>query len=175
MKRLIVIYLITKHHVMKKESSLHNAVARYIAMQYPNAIFNSDLSGIRLTMGQSMQVKKLRSSNSFPDMVIYQPRVDQSDTRFIQYMALFIELKERGRKITRRDGYLVADKRLRDQNEMLLALERQGYCARFGHGFDKTKELIDWYMAMNASDPTPCPVRKYVYPPAVDHPKLPLK
>jgi len=155
---------------MKKEASLHNAVARYIAMQYPTAIFNTDLSGIRLTMGQSMQIKKLRSSNSFPDVIIYQGR------GYSQWSALFIELKERGRKLVRRDGYLVADQRIRDQNDMLHRLEDLGYCARFGHGFDQTQELIDWYMDnSDEAEVAPCPVREYFEPPAeVPNPKLPL-
>lgn len=155
---------------MKKEASLHNAVARYIAMQYPRCIFNTDLSGIRLTMGQSMQIKKLRSSNSFPDVVIYQPMGE--------FHGLFIELKERGRKMVRKDGYLVADQGIRDQNKMLHRLEELGYCARFGHGFDQTQELIDWYMKFynDLSIDPECPVPTYKEPPPeVPNPKLPLK
>ncbi len=125
-------------------------------MQYPKAIYNTDLSGIRLTMGQSMQVKKLRSSNSMPDLVIYQPN--------IQYHALFIELKDRDRKILKKNGFLIADQRICDQNSMLHRLEELGYCARFGRGFDKTKELIDWYMGyekLTYAEQMKCPVPEY--------------
>lgn len=92
-------------------------------------------------MGQAMQVKKLRSSNAFPDLVIYHNN--------LQYYALFIELKHRDAKLLRKDGCLCGDPHLREQNDMLHALEEQGYCARFGWGFDKTKALIDWYMTMD--------------------------
>lgn len=145
---------------MKKEASLHDAVARYLAYQYPKAIFNTDLSGIRLTMGQSTQVKKLRSANAFPDLVIY-------ETTEI-HCGLFIELKAGDRKLTRRDGYLVADKRIRRQNEMLHALEKRGYLARFGHGFDQTQKLIDWYMNFDElplEESSVVPIPKYFAPP----------
>jgi len=124
---------------MKKEESLHLAICRYIALQYPKAIFNTDLSGIRLTMGQSMAVKRMRSSNSFPDISIYEPRGP--------YFGLFIELKHMDARLLRKDGYLVADDRIKNQNKMLHDLSERGYLARFCQGHDQTIELIEWYMS----------------------------
>jgi len=138
---------------MKKEGSLHIAVCRYIAMQYPDVIFNTDLSGIRLTMGQAMQIKRLRSSNAFPDLVIYHNN--------LYYPGLFIELKHRDAKLLRKDGFLCSDPHLREQNLMLHELENHGYCARFGWGFDKTKEMIDWYMNIQMEDINEPPIPPY--------------
>ena len=153
----------------KKEAGLHLAVAHYLAMQYPTLIFNTDLSGIRLTMGQAIQVKRLRSSNSFPDIVIYEPKGP--------YYGLFIELKHREAKLIRKDGYLVGDQRIRDQNSMLHKLCDLGYMARFGHGFDKTLGLIEWYMSLenqNVEMQTECPIPIYYEKDKTEHPNLPF-
>ena len=37
---------------MKSEEILHEEVARYIRFLYPKVIFNSDMSGVKLTMFQ---------------------------------------------------------------------------------------------------------------------------
>ena len=140
----------------KKEVGLHLAIAHYLALQYPKILFNTDLSGLRLTIGQSMQVKKLRSSNSFPDLVIYEPKGP--------YYGLFIELKHREAKLIRKDGYLVADQRIHDQNKMLHRLCDLGYLARFGRGFDQTLMLIEYYMSLgdkNVEMKTDCPIIMY--------------
>ena len=70
---------------MGAEENLQIAVCNYLRAQYPKVLFNSDLSGIKLTMGQAVKAKKLRSSKGFPDLVIYEPRGN--------YHALFLELK----------------------------------------------------------------------------------
>ena len=153
----------------KKEAGLHLAVAHYLALQYPKLLFNTDLSGLRLTMGQSMVVKRLRSSNSFPDIVIYEPKGP--------YYGLFIELKHREARLVRKDGYLVADPRIRDQNRMLRKLSSLGYLARFGHGFDQTLLLIEWYMSLednNIEMQTDCPIPEYHEKDKTEYPNLPF-
>jgi hypothetical protein len=119
------------------EERLHAAIAQYIKLQYPKVIFNSDLSGIKLTKGQAGKVSVLRSSRAFPDVVIYESRRG--------FAALFIELKRQGVKIYKLDGALVADKHIKEQAEMLKALAVRGYCARFAVGFDEVKSVVDWY------------------------------
>ena len=57
-----------------KEDKLHKSICDYIKLQYPKVIFNTDLSGIKLSIGMAKKVKGLRSSNSFPDITIYEPR-----------------------------------------------------------------------------------------------------
>lgn len=120
------------------EERTHAAVARYMKYQYPWAIFNTDLSGIRLTLGQARKICGLRSSRAFPDVIIYEARQG--------FTALFIELKNEGIKIYRKDGEIVSDPHIREQAEMLKHLEKRGYCARFAVGFDEAKTLIDWYL-----------------------------
>ena len=119
------------------EKTIHKQVCEYIRLQYPGVIFNSDLSGIKLTMGQAVQVKQLRSSRAFPDLVIYEPREP--------FHALFLELKADGVKLFRRDGFWKSD-HLREQADMISDLKKRGYHADFAIGFDDARQKIDWYL-----------------------------
>lgn len=122
---------------MISEERTQSAVATYLRLQYPKAIFNSDLSGVRLTIHQARKVKGLRSSRAFPDLVIYEQRWG--------FAGLFIELKAEGLSIYTKNGDLVADPHIREQHAMMTELTRRGYCARFAVGFTEAKVLIDWY------------------------------
>jgi hypothetical protein len=121
------------------EKHLHLQVAEYIRAQYPKALLNVDLSGIKLTIGQAKYVKKLRSGRAFPDLVIYEKRHG--------YIGLFIELKVEGTKIYKENGELYSNKHLKEQAEMLTKLEDRGYCACFAVGFDEAKRVIDYYLS----------------------------
>jgi hypothetical protein len=121
------------------EKSLHRAVCDYIRLQYPNVMFNSDMSGIRLTMGQAVQAKSLRSNQGFPDIVIYEPRCG--------YNALFIELKREGERVFKKDGS-PATPHIAEQADCILRLHDRGYDACFAVGFDQAKQIIDQYLEM---------------------------
>ena len=119
------------------EKKLHKAIVEYINLQYPATIFNTDLSGLRLTIGQAKVVKKLRSNNSFPDIVIYK----KNQT----YGAMFIEVKiEPPYKM---NGDI--KKKYKPQNDMLEKLNKKGYYAIFGYDFCDIKNKIDWYMSLS--------------------------
>ena len=120
-----------------KEENLHLAVCNYIRMQYPNVLFNSDMSGVKLTMGQAIKAKRLRSCKGFPDLVIYEPRGN--------YHALFLELKREGEKILNKKGDLKTD-HLKEQDEVISKLCVKGYLACFAIGFDEAKRIIDMYL-----------------------------
>jgi hypothetical protein len=120
------------------ERTLHRAVCDYIRLQYPDVIFNTDLSGAtKLTVGQAVALKSLRSGRGFPDIVIYEPRKD--------YHGLFLELKQEGERLFNKNGEL-ATPHLREQNDMLCRLEDKGYCSGFVVGFDQAKIIIDNYL-----------------------------
>ena len=123
---------------MKSEEILHEEVARYIRFLYPKVIFNSDMSGVKLTMFQAKKAAKLRSSRAFPDLVIYEP-VDN-------YKGLFIELKADGVKVFKKDGSLVANKHIKEQAEMIEKLREKGYAAYFACGIDEAIKIIDNYL-----------------------------
>jgi len=119
------------------ESQLHEAVCNYIRLQYPHALFNSDMSGIKLTMGQAIKAKKLRSAKGFPDLVIYESRGG--------YSALFIELKKEGERLYKKDGVTPRTPHLLEQWNMLQELEERWFSAHFAVGFEDAKIIIDHY------------------------------
>ena len=127
------------------EKTLHRQVCDYLRYQYPKVIFSSDLSGAtKLTIGQGKALKNLRSGRGFPDLQIMEPRG--------KYHGLFIELKAEGTDLLKKkmvDAYgypMWSTPHIREQHEMLEALEQRGYRAEFAIGFDDAKEIIDNYL-----------------------------
>ena len=120
------------------EKTLHRAVCDYLRMAYPNVLFNSDLAGAtKLTIGQAVALKSLRSSRGVPDLFIMEPRSG--------YHGMFIELKAEGTKLFKKNGEPVSD-HIAEQIEFIDKLMKRGYLAVFGIGFEKTKILIDRYL-----------------------------
>lgn len=112
-------------------------VSSYISMKYPNILFNCDLSGIKLTIGQAKKVKKLRSSRAWPDMFFPENKHN--------YNGLFIELKTKEQRL--QNGKVATSKHVREQTKMLSELTEKGYYAVFACGFDEAKKIIDWYFS----------------------------
>lgn len=123
---------------MKKEESLQIAVSNYLRLQYPDVIFTSESSGLRLTMGQAVKAKKMRSSSGLPDLIILEPN------KF--YCGLCLELKNES-PFTKH-GVLKSSEHLKNQNELLTKLTNKSYEAKFAVGFDDAKSKIDYYMAL---------------------------
>lgn len=128
------------------EKQLHSQICQYLRVQYPNVIFNTDLSGIKLTIGQAKQLKSLRSSRGIPDIVIYQP----IQSGQIMFYGLFLEVKkESPYKKTKTDQgeYVIKeDPHLKEQQVMIDRLCDLGYIACFVWTFDQAKEVIDNYL-----------------------------
>ena len=121
----------------QSEKDLHSQICEYIKIKYPNVLFNSDMAGVKLTIGQATHAKTLRSHNGFPDLVIYEPKKN--------YSGLFLELKAEGTKIHKKDGTFVSE-HLREQDYVMQKLREKGFYAQFSVGFDATRNIIDWYL-----------------------------
>jgi hypothetical protein len=120
------------------ESQVHESVCKYLKIAYPKVVFNTDMAGIRLSKGQAIKAKKLRSFNGFPDLVIYEQAHG--------FHALFIELKRPNTKIYLRNGEMTRDAHIQQQASVHNALASRGYFATFAVGFDEAKKIIDWYL-----------------------------
>jgi hypothetical protein len=121
----------------KAETSLQTAVATYLRLQYPDIIFTSEASGIRVPIGIAKQMKAHRSEAGLPDMIILEPRGG--------YHGLCLELKQEGTVVRTAKGEYYAT--VRHQGELLDRLAARGYRAEFAVGFDAARRLIDGYMA----------------------------
>ena len=121
------------------ERTLHKAVCDYLRLNHPYALFNSDLSGAtKLTLGQAVALKSLRSGRGFPDLTIYEP----SGTG--KYSALFIELKQDGTKLYTKSGH-PATPHIKEQSEIIEQLNQRDYYATFGVGLDACIKIIEHY------------------------------
>jgi hypothetical protein len=120
------------------ERTLHRAVCDYLKYRYKDVMFNSDLSGAtKLTMGQAVAMKGLRSQRGFPDLQIMEPRNG--------FHGLFIELKQEGTKLYNKLG-LPATPHIGEQLDCLVELRMRGYMAEFAVGYSEAKNLIDDYL-----------------------------
>lgn len=127
---------------MKQEEHVHKAVATYLKLQYPNVIFFSEPSGLRVSIGQAKKLKAIRSYGKLPDLFIAEPRG--------QYCGLFIEIKSEDAEIYTKGGNLKKSEHLSGQAAMIKRLLEKGFMASFGVGFDNCKLIIDAYMGGNA-------------------------
>lgn len=120
----------------QKESTLHSQVCSYLKIQYPKVLFMTDLSGIKLTIGQAVKLKYLRSGRAWPDLFIAEPRG--------RFSGMFIELK--ADTPYRQGGMIKKNQHLEEQEKMLIELINRGYYCFFGYTFDGIKKTIDDYM-----------------------------
>ena len=121
-----------------KEDDLHMAVCEYIRRQYPDVIFTSEPSGMRVSMFQAKKLKRLRSNKGLPDLWILTPNK--------HHHALLLELKREKSSPYKKDGTLRKNEHTQVQAEMLQRLLQLGYWANFAVGFDSAIEQIDAYM-----------------------------
>jgi hypothetical protein len=125
------------------EKQLHSQICQYIKIQYQNIIFNTDLSGIKLSIGQAKQLKFLRSSKGIPDIVIYHPMQIGQTT----FYGLFLEVKKESPYKKMKTGYVIKEnEHLREQKFIIDRLCELGYIACFVWSFDMAKNLIDNYL-----------------------------
>ena len=123
---------------MSKEVHLHIAICLYIKEKYPDVIFTSESSGIRVPMNQARQLKKMRSCSALPDIWIAEPRKS--------YRGLFLEVKKQGTIIYKKDGTIRSDQHLQAQEEVLHRLQQKGYLAIFVVGYDNAIAILDHYL-----------------------------
>ena len=119
------------------EYNLHLAICNYLKLQYPNVLFFSDLSGVKLPKGLAVKVAKLKSRRGIPDLFILAPRRG--------YHALCLELKKEGEVLYKKNGEF-KNEHLQEQSEVLNELNQLGYRALFAVGFEQAKNIIDDYL-----------------------------
>lgn len=123
------------------ESQLQIAVANYLRVRYPDALFHSDFgAGIHLTARQgAIQKRQQGGRRGHPDLVIY-------DKKGV-YNGLAIELKKEGTRIFKRDGSPASD-HIKEQADYLWQLQERDWLAVFCVGLDEAIAIIDSYFAL---------------------------
>jgi len=115
-----------------KESDIHKSIIEWTKQKYPTVLINTDSSGIKLNVGQAMQMKRLRNGNGYPDISIYSKGSLGS--------ALFIEVKNTSPY--KNNGELFSETHLQEQDDMRISLLEQGYHCEFVWSLEQAKELI---------------------------------
>jgi len=143
-----------KNKIQLSEAEIHKQICEYIKIQYPKVLFNTDLAGLNMTMGQAKKAKNLRSQNGFPDIQILETR--HNGTTQIQwygenkvfdtylFCGLFLEVKKE--TPYKKDGDLKKNPHLELQNELHIKLRLQGYMVEFVWTFEQGKKIIDNYL-----------------------------
>ncbi len=122
----------------KEEEKLQIAICQYIKTQYPDVIFTSEASGLRLPIGLAVKAKKMRSKHTLPDLWILEPSGG--------FHGLIIELKTKSAFNDK--GDLKPTPHVKAQLETINILNIKGYASAFCGGFDAAKDLIDNYMKL---------------------------
>lgn len=121
-----------------REDIIHEEACKYIRLKYPDAMFNSDMSGFKLPIGLANKAKKLRSTRGYPDLTIYEARKG--------HFACFIEIKREGITIYKKDSSIVKNEHIQEQARVHQELRGRGYYAGFAVGMDEVIKVIDWYL-----------------------------
>lgn len=125
------------------EFLLQKAVVRFFKFAYPNTLFNSDLGGVRFTMGQAIKLREIRPWRGHPDLVVY--------SRKCGYTSLFLELKQESVKLKYNEATKGArgsiDPHQAEQAAFMQGLEDEGFACSFAVGFDNACALIKAYMS----------------------------
>ena len=106
--------------------------------KYPHLIMNTDLSGVRLNIREAVKVKRMRTSNGFPDVVFYEP--------VGCWHGLFIEMKASGEKILTKAGRLYSDEHILEQAAIQRLLQTKGYAACFAIGLEAALKALELYL-----------------------------
>lgn len=121
---------------MRPEETLHFQLCDYLKIQYPKVFFISEASGLRVSKGLAVKLKRTRSNHTHLDLYILEPSG--------KYHALILELK--AKNIYKKDGSLLKDEHIRDQKHTIDQLNKKGYKAVFAIGFKEGKKIIDDYL-----------------------------
>lgn len=128
------------------EKQVHKAICKYLDMKYPDVIYTSDPSGMKVSIGLVMEMKAKRCKRyKIPDLLIFHPNE--------VYKGLFMEIKKDVSEVVTKSGYLRKDKHTQEQLKTLQRLQDLGYAAIFAAGFDHAKKAIDFYF--NNQNPKP--------------------
>jgi len=123
----------------QQEKRLHKAVCNYIKHQYPNVIFTSEQSGLRLPVGVAKYLKATRNPpRGLPDVWILHPNK--------HFHGLLLELKTSKDEVYRKDGTIRQNEHIQEQQAVITQLIKLGYLAQFVFGFDHAKKVVDYYL-----------------------------
>lgn len=123
------------------EKIIHQQICTYINLQYPNVIYTSDASGMRLTIGLRMEAKAKRCNNYvIPDLIILHPAGG--------FHGLMLEIKRTRNDLYKKGGGYLKSEHIEAQTKAIEQLNKLGYHSGFACGFEEAKTVIDAYLKL---------------------------
>lgn len=122
----------------RTEFELQAAICQYIRANYPDVIFQSDLSGIKLNMGQAVKVRKIKYGKFYPDLFIAKANLG--------YCGFFGEIKLSEDDYLTQKGELRQIEHIQGQSRVLQKLRKEGFWANFLPGYSAAINNINWYL-----------------------------
>lgn len=120
------------------EESVHVQVCRYLDIKYPDVVYTSDQSGLRLPVGLAVKISKTRSKRyKIPDLIILKPSNG--------FCGLIIEIKKNHEEAYTKKGELRENEHIQMQWSSLQRLAKDGYMAVFGCGYNECVKIIESY------------------------------
>jgi len=120
------------------EYNLQKSICAYLNAQYPNVLYLSTGTSLKLTQSQAGRNKAIQKDGfKCPDLLVLFPNY--------YYDGLAIELKVKSP--FKKDGTLLKNEHLEGQQKAIDELNKLGYYATFGIGFEHCKQIIDEYLS----------------------------
>lgn len=124
---------------MRPEERTQIELFKYLSLQYPHVMAISEPSGLRVSMGLAGKLKRMRSNHTHCDVYILYPSKG--------YHGMVMELK--AKNIYKKNGELLKDEHLHQQQKTIDDLNRLGYKALFACSLDEAIKNIDEYLNDN--------------------------
>lgn len=127
--------------MIKQEEQIHIALCKYIQLQYPNVIFTTESSGLRLTMRAAVVAKQCRNPKvGWCDIILLEARGG--------YHGLLIEVKKDESQLLTKKGVPKTDKHNMEQQSFARNADSKGYRYLYACGLDMGIEIVNDYMAL---------------------------
>ena len=129
----------------KVEENVHVQVCSYLDLKYPDVVYTSDQSGLRMPLGLAVKTAKTRSKRyKIPDIIILKPSNG--------FCGLIIEVKKNHDEAYTKKGELRESEHIQKQWASLQRLVKDGYMAVFGCGYNECVKIIESYFKLNHHD-----------------------
>lgn len=121
------------------EKGMQKVFCKWVKDYYPNALFQSNLSGESFTMSAAIINKACQSHNGAPDFLCFEQKGN--------FVGLALELKMDNINIVGKGLYSgYASEHLMKQRHYLYMLERRDWFTSFAIGLDEAKHIFSEYM-----------------------------
>lgn len=126
---------------MKKlEEQIHIALCKYIQLQYPDVIFTTESSGLRLSMRAAVVAKQCRNPKTgWCDIIVLEPRG--------KWHGLLVEVKKSESELFTKKGEFRNTQHNFEQQEFAYKANSKGYYYIYACSLDMGKKAIDSYMS----------------------------